>query len=158
MANNFLETKTITLGELLGNGKTYRVPPYQRDYSWDEEKWDDLFLDISDLEKSKYPHYMGAIVLQTANNKQYSIIDGQQRITTLSIFIVAVIKLLKDLIEIGKDKDENQQRVDYFSRIFLGDIEPKQLYRVSKLELNSVNDHFFSAYVVQFKTPAKAIL
>lgn len=158
MANNFLETKTITLGELLGNGKTYRVPPYQRDYSWDEDKWEDLFLDITDLENSKHPHYMGAIVLQTGNNKQYSIIDGQQRITTLSIFIIAVIKLLKDLVELGVDKDENQQRVDYFSRTFLGDIEPKQLYRVSKLELNSVNDSFFSAYIVQFKTPAKAIL
>jgi len=158
MANNFLETKTISLGELLGNGKTYKVPPYQRDYSWDEEKWEDLFLDINDLENSKHPHYMGAIVLQTSNNKQYTIIDGQQRIATLSIFIIAIIKLLKDLVEQGIDKDENQRRVDYFSRTFLGNIEPKQLFITSKLELNSINDSFFSAYIVQLRTPAKAIL
>jgi hypothetical protein len=39
---NILNTRTINL-ELIGNGKGYRVPPYQRDYSWSEEQWEDLW-------------------------------------------------------------------------------------------------------------------
>jgi len=158
MANNFLETKPITLGELLGNGKVYKVPPYQRDYSWDEEKWEDLFFDINELEDSKYPHYMGAIVLQTSDNKQFSIIDGQQRITTLSMFIIAIISMIKDMVEDGIDKENNAKRVEILSRTYLGDIEPSQLYRVSKLELNITNNSFYTKYIVQFNTPPKAVL
>jgi uncharacterized protein with ParB-like and HNH nuclease domain len=158
MGNNFLETKTITLGELLGNGKTYMVPPYQRDYSWNEDKWEDLFFDINDLENSKHPHYMGAIVLQTSNNKQYSIIDGQQRITTLSIFIIAIISILKDMVTNNIDKEANEERVEILSRTYLGDKNPASLHRVSKLELNAVNNPFFTKYVVQILKPARAVL
>lgn len=35
-----------TFGELAGNGKIYEVPPFQRDYSWEQEEWEDLWLDI----------------------------------------------------------------------------------------------------------------
>ncbi len=35
---NLLDTRTINYLELIGNGKLYRVPPYQRDYSWSEEQ------------------------------------------------------------------------------------------------------------------------
>ena len=38
MSKIFLDTNTITLGELLGNGKQYFVPAFQRDYSWNEEQ------------------------------------------------------------------------------------------------------------------------
>jgi len=158
MANNFLETKTITLAELLGNGKRYIVPPYQRDYSWDEDKWEDLFFDLNELEKSKHPHYMGAIVLQSSDNKQYSIIDGQQRITTLSIFIIAIIQILKDMASSGIETVQNEERIDIFSRQYLGDKNPASLMRTSKLELNSVNNHFFSRYIVQCEKPAKPVL
>ena len=36
---NILNTQTINHLELIGNGKVFRVPPYQRDYSWGEEQW-----------------------------------------------------------------------------------------------------------------------
>lgn len=158
MANNFLETKTITLAELLGNGKKYIVPPYQRDYSWDEEKWEDLFFDLNELEKSVHPHYMGAIVLQSSNGKEYSIIDGQQRIATLSIFIIAIIQILRDMAHNGIDTEQNNERIDIFCRQYLGDKNPASLMRTSKLELNNVNNHFFSRYIVQFEKPAKPLL
>lgn len=158
MANNFLETKTITLAELLGNGKKYIVPPYQRDYSWDEEKWEDLFFDLNELEKSVHPHYMGAIVLQSSNGKEYSIIDGQQRIATLSIFIIAIIQILRDMAHSGIDTEQNNERIDIFCRQYLGDKNPASLMRTSKLELNNVNNHFFSRYIVQFEKPARPLL
>lgn len=158
MANNFLETKTIALAELLGNGKRYTVPPYQRDYSWDEDKWEDLISDLDELEKSTHPHYMGAIVLQSSDGKEFSIIDGQQRITTLSIFIVAAIQILKDMAQNGVETVENEERIDIFSRQYLGDKNPASLMRTAKLELNSVNNNFFSRYIVQFEKPTRVLL
>ena len=43
---NLLDTRTTNFGDLIGNGKIYRVPPFQRDYSWEEEHWADLWQDI----------------------------------------------------------------------------------------------------------------
>jgi uncharacterized protein with ParB-like and HNH nuclease domain len=40
--SNLLVTRTTNFLELVGNGRVYRVPPYQRDYSWEEEQWEDL--------------------------------------------------------------------------------------------------------------------
>lgn len=153
MRKSFLDTNTVTLDELLGNGKTYVVPKFQRDYSWDSEQWEDLYDDIKDLNTLNYPHYMGAIVLQYEESKRYKIVDGQQRITTLSIFIIAVIKLLKDLVEQNIDSEQNKERIDLLSRKFLGDKDPASLNRVSKLELNENNNDFFSGYIVQMKEP-----
>jgi hypothetical protein len=46
---NLLDTRTTSFGDLISNGKLYRVPPFQRDYSWMEENWEDLWLDILTL-------------------------------------------------------------------------------------------------------------
>jgi uncharacterized protein with ParB-like and HNH nuclease domain len=48
MAMNF-NTSSTTFRQLMGNGLSYRVPPFQRDYSWTEDEWDDLWQDISGL-------------------------------------------------------------------------------------------------------------
>jgi uncharacterized protein with ParB-like and HNH nuclease domain len=65
-----LNTRTISYLELIGNGKRYRVPPYQRDYSWNEEQWDDLWNDIVDLHKQTDSyHYMGALVVQAESDR-----------------------------------------------------------------------------------------
>lgn len=62
---NLLDTRTTSFGDLIGNGKIYRVPSFQRDYSWNEENWEDLWQDVlmlhTNLDSS---HYMGALVLQ----------------------------------------------------------------------------------------------
>ena len=44
--SNLLDTKTVNSNEVLGNGKKYFVPIYQRDYSWKEDNWEDLWADI----------------------------------------------------------------------------------------------------------------
>ena len=59
MANaNLLDTKTVTVNEILGNGKIYKVPQFQRDYSWDSDQWDDLWNDIEIAEMTNNIHYM----------------------------------------------------------------------------------------------------
>jgi len=42
---NLLDTRTTSFGDLISNGKIYRVPPFQRDYSWTVENWEDLWQD-----------------------------------------------------------------------------------------------------------------
>ena len=52
---NLLDTRTASFGDLIGNGKIYRVPLFQRDYSWQEENWEDLWQDILMLVDSESP-------------------------------------------------------------------------------------------------------
>ncbi|MDO9082018.1 MAG: DUF262 domain-containing protein, partial [Humidesulfovibrio sp.] len=78
---NLLNTHTTTYRDLVGNGRIFRVPPYQRDYSWQEEQWEDLWEDILALSsKPSDSHYMGALVVEGLNDREFLIIDGQQRL------------------------------------------------------------------------------
>ena len=100
MASINFNTANQTFRQLVGNGLTYHVPRFQRDYSWTEEEWDDLWQDILGIVTGdESAHYMGYLVLQTADNKEFDIIDGQQRLTTLSLLVLAILKNLKDLIK-----------------------------------------------------------
>lgn len=87
MSSNLLDTKTFSLNEILGNGKIYRVPHFQRGYSWEEDQWEDLWNDIISVSETKESHYMGLIVLQKKDKdeeKEFWIIDGQQQANCFS--------------------------------------------------------------------------
>ncbi len=143
------DTSTLTFRKILGNGLTYVVPKFQRDYSWETENWDDLWQDLDDLYKGteKY-HYMGYLVLQTKDNKQHKIIDGQQRITTMSLLIIATLKHLKELEEKGVDPESNRKRREQLQNSYIGYLDPVTLVPQNKLKLNHNNDKFYRAYIV----------
>lgn len=143
-------TANQTFRQLLGNGLLYRVPPFQRDYSWTEEEWDDLWQDILGLfaEDGEQAHYMGYLVLQSSNNKQFDIIDGQQRLTTISILILAALAHLQNLVNKAIDPDKNQRRKDNLQNSYIGYVDPVSLIPRSKLELNRHNNRFYQTYLV----------
>ena len=143
-------TANQTFRQLLGNGLLYRVPPFQRDYSWTEEEWDDLWQDILGLfaEDGEQAHYMGYLVLQSSNNKQFDIIDGQQRLTTISILILAALAHLQTLVNKAIDPDKNQRRKDNLQNSYIGYVDPVSLIPRSKLELNRHNNRFYQTYLV----------
>lgn len=143
-------TANQTFRQLLGNGLLYRVPPFQRDYSWTEEEWDDLWQDILGLfaEDGEQAHYMGYLVLQSSNNKQFDIIDGQQRLTTISILILAALAHLQALVNKAIDPDKNQRRKDNLQNSYIGYVDPVSLIPRSKLELNRHNNRFYQTYLV----------
>jgi len=157
MSGNLLDSKTVTFRELLGNGKKYKVPVYQRDYSWKEEHWEELWLDIKALVNSADIHYLGSIVLQNGNREKkiYTIIDGQQRLATLSILILAAVKVIQKFIDDGIDVDANKQRKEIIINGFLGSKDAVSLTYASKLALNETNDNFYQTYLLQFRSSPK---
>ena len=148
-ATNF-NTKNDTFRKLLGNGLTYQIPRFQRDYSWTEEEWEDLWMDILGTIKpgGEPAHYMGYLVLQSENDKTFDVIDGQQRLTTLSLITLAVLKNLQRLIDRQDDAERNKKRVEQIRQTYIGYLDPVTLVSRSKLKLNRNNDNYFQNYIV----------
>jgi Protein of unknown function DUF262/Protein of unknown function (DUF1524) len=152
-ALNF-NTANQTFRQLLGNGLTYRVPPFQRDYSWSEDEWEDLWQDILGLfaEDGESAHYLGYLVLQSSDSKQFEVIDGQQRLSTVSILILAALGHLQHLVNDGIDAEKNQMRKDNLQNSYIGYVDPVSLIPRSKLELNRHNNRFYQNYMVTLET------
>lgn len=143
------DTSTRHYRELIGNGSIYEVPKFQRDYSWNEEQWDDLWLDIFQLiEHKEQEHYMGYLVLQTDDTRHYYIVDGQQRFTTLSLLVLAVLQRLKELVETDIDAINNQLRIDTLRSTYIGSLDPVTLVPINKLLLNRNNNTYYRDYLV----------
>ncbi len=143
-----LNTKDENLREILGNGKKYEVPKFQRDYSWESEHLDTLWEDIQDMiDNDESYHYMGYLVLQEKKSNEYKIIDGQQRLTTFSIFVLACIKRLKEIQE--------EKIADILSRNFIGVEEFDGIHINRKLKLNKNNDFYYGQAVSGQELPQR---
>lgn len=99
-----MEAKIVNLRTLFEQQVSYRIPVFQRPYAWRKDiQWQPLWKDIQNvaeriLKQDRYgkirPHFMGAIVLQqlksnTGEVTKRLVVDGQQRLTTLQLFIKA---------------------------------------------------------------------
>ena len=153
-------TTNSTFRQLMGNGLSYRVPMFQRDYSWGPDEWDDLWQDIVGLfgEDPEPAHYMGYLVLQSADNREFDIIDGQQRMTTLSLLMLAAISHLNDLAAPGDQHDPQYRRGQQLRGNYIGYLDPVSLVPRSKLILNRHNDSFYQNYLVPLeKLPQRGL-
>ena len=152
--SNVLNTNTINYLDLIGNGKRYRVPPYQRDYSWSEEQWEDLWNDLMDLRSAPdEPHYLGALVVEEQTDREFLIIDGQQRLATLSVLALAVIARLRAMADEGIETDANRERARELRNRFIGEKDPASLTESSRLYLNETDDAIYQDYLVQNREP-----
>ena len=147
-ATNF-KTENNTFRKLIGNGLTYRIPRFQRDYSWTDEEWEDLWLDlVGTLQPGGEPaHYLGYLVLQSADDKTFDVIDGQQRLTTVSIIVLAILKNLQRQIDADNDADANKQRIDQIRQTYVGYLDPVTLVSRPKLTLNRNNNSYYQDYL-----------
>ncbi len=153
MAANF-NTENKTFHTIMGNGLRYVVPKFQRDYTWSEEQWEDLWQDIDQIASDGKEHYMGFVVLQEGvNNREFIIIDGQQRITTLLIIIIAALNEIRTLINKNIEPEQNKLRFDTLKNTYVGFTDPVSLVTQNKLTLNRNNDAFFRNYLCSFEPP-----
>ena len=90
-----------------GSDKRFIIPVYQRNYSWQNKHCAQLLNDLKGLiRKPDVPHFFGSIVsshMQGGKREDFLIIDGQQRLTTISILLIAIVDLLKHKKVIPKD-------------------------------------------------------
>ena len=121
-----MEASTTILGMVRGN--RIFVPDYQRAYSWDTSKENDstkqVNVFLSDLENqvnslrsgNTSPYYFGHFLFEKKSDGEYAIIDGQQRLTTIIIFLCVIFKLLKEKRETGLKDNESDLYEDMIVR------------------------------------------
>ena len=110
-----MDARKGNIFEILNGNKQFLIPVYQRYYSWDIEQCRRLWNDIVDMQKrNKAGHFVGSIVNIAAQAmptgvQKYMIIDGQQRMTTLTLLLLA----LRDYaIQHPEDTTINSRRID----------------------------------------------
>ena len=110
-----MDARKGNIYEILNGNKQFLIPVYQRYYSWDIEQCTRLWNDIVEMQKKgKVGHFVGSIVniaeqAMPTGAQKYMIIDGQQRMTTLSLLLLA----LRDYaIKNPDDTTINARRID----------------------------------------------
>ena len=101
-----------------GSKKRFIIPVYQRNYDWKTENckqlYDDLVKVVKDNRKS---HFFGSLVSYYSPNGKYSdflVIDGQQRLTTVSLLLLAMYNLIKKGVIVPEDTSLSQQIYEDF--------------------------------------------
>ncbi len=102
-----METTLKYPSQLFRQPVCYEIPPFQRRYVWDQDmQWEPLWNDVEVLAESimdgaeNEPHFMGAVVFQEtelprSTMESFSVVDGQQRLTTLQLLIDAIQEVLE---------------------------------------------------------------
>lgn len=132
-------TENRKLENIFQRAAVYLIPRYQRDYVWKEVNWKELWIDlqftIQNDSDMPWSHFLGTIVLNQTKDKEngldiYEIIDGQQRVMTIYILLLAIYKNFKRI------STSNQNNIsNYIYESFL-----TSLTRESKRELMVKNE------------------
>ncbi len=87
-----MEAGKRTISEIFNGGRILEIPFFQRSYVWDKEQWTRLLEDMKAISKSNKPYFLGSVIMKQQDTSSSSpgevrtLIDGQQRLTTLNIF------------------------------------------------------------------------
>ena len=125
---------------LEGSGKSFVIPVYQRDYSWTrincQKLWDDL-VDLNNNDRND--HFLGTLVTIGSGFQEYTIIDGQQRLTTVSILLIALHTFLKN-----KEKKDNEEIVliEQLLDFLINKYSPEQNKRIRLKPNKQDKEHF----------------
>ena len=98
-----------TINDIFNGNRILEIPFFQRSYVWDKTQWERLLEDMENISQSNKPYFLGSVILKqqptTTGKKvgyQRTLIDGQQRLTTLSIFFKVLALKTKDDYEFNR--------------------------------------------------------
>lgn len=131
------------LAKIFSSDFEYVIPSYQRPYAWTVDQASELFDDLYDFYKSEPEegYFLGSIVLIKQESVPYAeVIDGQQRLTTLTILLSTLASILK-----GNQRDTLSKYIQEPGNEFEG-LDPKP-----RLTLRERDKVFFSKYVQELK-------
>lgn len=107
MAKDTFNPENKTISEIFSCDGIYKIPNYQRQYSWTNDQLEALWYDLYEAYQNKSLdndcYFLGSIVVVNNGKGYFELIDGQQRITTLMIMMNV---LVKDFPNINKDNDD----------------------------------------------------
>ncbi|NEW80773.1 MAG: DUF262 domain-containing protein [Mariniphaga sp.] len=127
-----------------GARNRFIIPVYQRNYDWKKVNCTQLFNDLVKTAKcNKKSHFFGSVVYASANNgsrNDYLIIDGQQRLTSITLILAAIVNLIKE----GTIVPQNQNLCKYIEETFLIDrynpAERKMRLKLIKNDCNAFDN------------------
>ena len=148
-----IQPQFMTLNQLL-NGRLFKIPEYQRAYSWGAKQRDDLFSDIRKVRGSDTGHFMATMVglrrktIRIAADAftELEVVDGQQRLTTITLLLRALEKKLTE-----GDSTAKKLAADLASLLVKGDDLCLLL-----LQTNHDSSHIFVDYVRDGRKPDRA--
>ena len=125
----------------------FRVPEYQRSYKWERKHINELYTDIYNAldDKDTNEYFVGSIVVSAGKESRLEIVDGQQRIATISILIASIANYFDS---IGESKSAVSLRSKYISEHSISDQD-----EVAKLLLSPQDNGFYHKKVVLRENP-----
>ena len=142
-----------TVGQLL-NGRLFKIPEYQRAYSWGSKQRADLFQDIRNVRtRGDKGHFMatmvglrsGTVMIGADDLVQLEVVDGQQRLTTITILLRALALRLAT-----EGKSEKKLAQDVNELLVKGDS-----LNLLLLQTNHDSSHIFVDYLREGKKPKR---
>lgn len=144
-----MKVDSLSISEVFSTEKrsyVYKVPKYQREYTWGQREWDLLFNDIIE---NDYGYFLGSIIcIDTSSGERnsdtiFEVIDGQQRITTLSIFLACIFKKLTEFKDYFKEDEELHFAYLNLRRELISKTDDKNMPRLyPQIQHENQNDYF----------------
>lgn len=156
-----LKPEKLFMGDLLGDRIPFRIPAYQRGYSWQLEEWRDFTADLKSLwHEPDATHFLGEILSvkidapTTKSHHVFELVDGQQRLTTFTLLLYSVlegIRAVGDEAARGGDattselatRDYELRRKDYLTYEEYEPAPSTGTFSQNRLQLSRRDDEFF---------------
>ena len=134
IGDNLIDSEELNVRSLLAYDQHYEIPLFQRDFSWTDENINEFIADLllHYTESRNEQYYFGIIFLHVTDDKdKFIVIDGQQRLTTTLIFLIAARDLFEEL-HLRSSVDQLNQNIFY-----------DKSSRIPRLKLNNRNNKYF---------------
>jgi hypothetical protein len=131
-----IKSEERSIGAILGDKRPLRVPAYQRSFSWTKSEIDDFWDDIqSILYDGQEPYFLGSMVFIQKPDNSLEVVDGQQRLATVSLFLAAI----RD----GFVAVDDKARAQHVETHYLCSRDLKSLEAAPKLSLNETDNELY---------------